>query len=460
MANHPPAGPRLLWTFGTLLLTTSVWGLAGWIARDTSPSRIELTNCLFALALIVSYVVLWSLRVTWTRGRSRQATFQAVAATLVLLVLVLILEAPAFLGLVDYSRLWESLTAEWRGPARNFDVDLELGYRRCPNLHMVGYCTGDIAGGWNMPRQYSRPLEFTYNSQGFRSRIEYTTADVVTLGDSYIEGWYVSDGETCSDRLAELTGLTVANLAQSGFGTLQELHMLQRHGLRLSPRLVVWFFYEGNDLYNDQDFEDLLAYFQEVGGSVDDLRRRLGYERTSFRQASFTINAFTGLRRACDWLVPNNMPYFGWYRDERGTRHKMLFYSECMSELSDWELERFEKTKESIATGKSLCDQQEARLLVCYIPTKFRVYGEFCEFSDSSPCRQWRPWSLLERLSGFCSEAGVPFLDLTPPMREAARTGRLLYGPADTHWDREGHTLVAKLLEQKCREYGLAELEY
>ncbi|MBI3469050.1 MAG: hypothetical protein HY000_39100, partial [Planctomycetes bacterium] len=273
--------------------------------------------------------------------------------------------------------------------------------------------------------------------------------------DSYIEGWHVSDGETCSDRLAELTGLTVANLAQSGFGTLQELGMLQRQGPELSSRLVIWFFYEGNDLYNDEDFENAVSFYRTHGDHKANRLEPLDWKK--FCQASFGANLFHWLRRVADPIVPNNMPYFGWYRDERGNRLRMLFSPECMSELSDWELNRFETAKEAFRTGQAVCDQHGMRLLVCYIPTKFRVYGGACEFSESSPCLQWRLWDLPDRFDRFCQDANIPFLDLTFAMRDAAAAGRLLYAAADSHWDRDGHTLVAELLEKKCREYGLVD---
>ena len=457
MASHSPARRRFLLTTWSLLPAVAVWGLAAWFARDGRRWAIELTNYLFALALLVSYVAGWSLRITWARGRPRHATFQATTATLVLLVLLLIVEVPAFLGLIDYSRQWESWTGNWRGPAYTFDVDLELAFRRCPNMHSVGRSCGDIAGAWNMPCRSPRQLEFTFNAQGFRSRTEYTTADVVMLGDSFIEGWFVSDGDTCSDKLAGRTGLIVANLAQSGYGTLQELRILQRHAPGLSPRLVIWFFYEGNDLYDDEDFEDAVAYYQQVGGTIDELRHRLGYRRTSFREASFSINTFVVLRRSCDWLVPNNMPNVGWFRDDQGIRQRILFYNDYVSQLGDYELGRFEKTKQALATGKALCDERGMRLLVCYIPTKFRVYREFCEFAASSPCRAWQLWDLPERFAGFCGEAGIPFLNLTAAMQEAAGAGRLLYAPSDSHWDRAGHAFVARLLEENCRDIGLTD---
>src|SRR5262245_13956574 len=118
-ANHRSVIRRLLRTLSILLLTSAVWALAAYIARDTRRWAIELTNYLFALGLIISYAALWALRIIWARGPLRYAMFQAITGTVVLLISILIIEVPALLGELDYSRLWERLTGEWRGPAHS-----------------------------------------------------------------------------------------------------------------------------------------------------------------------------------------------------------------------------------------------------------------------------------------------------------------------------------------------------
>ena len=57
-------------------------------------------------------------------------------------------------------------------------------------------------------------------------------------------------------RLQELTGRPVANLGVAGYGTLQELKVLEKYALPLEPRLVAWFFFEGNDLDDDQQVRE------------------------------------------------------------------------------------------------------------------------------------------------------------------------------------------------------------
>jgi hypothetical protein len=423
------------------------------MGQKTHPAAIKRTQHLFLFAVILSYTTAWMLYVTWTHARLLHAIFRAITATTMLGVVLACLELPAYLGFVHYRRFWDDVTGNWRGPANEFEVDLELAWRRVPSLRMSGRPQGDIAQAWNMPLRTERQLEFTFNSRGFRTK-ETSRSDIILLGDSYVEGHLVSNDETCSSQLAELTRLAVGNFGQSGYGTIQELRVLELYGMEQKPHLIVWFFYEGNDLYDDQEFENNLVYFEQVGRDPSKVRNLLGSKRSSFRAASFAANAFSALRRACDALVPNQMPYFGWFGKSQGRPVRLFFHDDCEYPLGEYELERFEKTKAAFRKGRALCEQEGATLWLCFIPTKFRVYGDLCQLPESSPCRKWQPWNLASIFASFCETEGIPFFDLTGPLRDAAQAGCVLYYPADTHWNQAGHSFVARFLAEKLRQSG------
>jgi hypothetical protein len=331
-------------------------------------------------------------------------------------------------------------------------IDLQRGFKRRPNVHIVGRPRGDVASRFNLPLRSPRTLEFSFNGRGFRGRTELAAADVALLGDSFVEGWFVSDGETCAERLAARLGRPVANLGQSGYGLAQELVVLEREALRLRPRVVVWFFYEGNDLYDDQAFENTLTWLAGESGTPEDLARRMGYGRRRFRDGSLTLNGFAALRRALDPLVPNRAPYVGLFHDARRGEVPLYFYEEAIGELGTFERERVARAQATLRKGRDLCARHGARLILAYVPAKFRVYGPHCRFAPDSPCRSWRPWELPRRLQEFCDAEGIELLDLGVPFGERARAGELLYVPQDTHWDRGAHDLAAELLAARIRD--------
>jgi hypothetical protein len=88
------------------------------------------------------------------------------------------------------------------------------------------------------------------------------------IGDSYVQGDYVSDDQTTASLLEQRLGRPVANLGVAGYGIAQELVVLRRDALRLAPRIVIWFLFEGNDLYNGQDFENMRLALREAGGAT------------------------------------------------------------------------------------------------------------------------------------------------------------------------------------------------
>ena len=438
---------RILLAASVLLATLIPWACTAWLAQGFQKAQISRTNWAFGASLLVTYVSLWSLHLIWTRGGRRRAVFRSILTTMVLAICLGCLEVPAFLGKVHYRRFWDALTGNWRGPESEFVSDPDLAWRRVPGLRLTGRPQGDIAQSWNIPLRPERPLEFTFNSKGFRNR-ETDRCEVAMLGDSYIEGHLVSDEETCSVQLEKLTGLRVGNFGQSGYGTAQELRVLELAALEQKPRTLVWFFYEGNDLYDDQEFENNQESLAHDGQGASK-KKELLTSKWKFKGASFTVNAFLALRRAANPLVPNQMPYFGWFQDGQGRRIRVFFHDDCEYPLGDYELALFEKTKSAFRKGRDLCAKHGVNLLASFIPTKFRVYGESCEFPEGSACKKWKPWKLEARFREFCESEKLAFIDLTGPLKDAARAGQLFYAPADTHWNPAGHAFVARVVAEK-----------
>jgi hypothetical protein len=458
---------RLLRIATMLGVLVGMWGATAWLGRDVRPRAIEWTGPAFAVCLVATYLGLWGVAVIWARDR-RLMIFRATATTALLLVLVFILELPAFTGLVHFDRLFRQMAGEWGGPTTEFVEDLDFGFRRPPDSTWSGRPRSDMAELWNLPMRPSHPLTFTTDSRGFRNQKALDRADVVIIGDSYVEGHYVDDSETAAVALEQLIGRSVANFGQSGYGTLQELEVLRQFGLPLRPRVVAWFFFEGNDLYDDQEFENMILYLDEhetfetaeknkiaqdpdgesekKGNDERDRGKRRSWSDRwkAFRKASFTHHAFRMLRRLSHTVVPNGTPSFGWFQDEAGRHHRLYFYDYALLEFTDYEQERFAITQQALLSARRDCAAQGARLVVFFVPMKFRVYGDYCSFPPYSPCAEWAPWNLADRFAAFCAAAGIDFVDLTHPMRAAAANGRLLYAPEDSHWNAAGHRFVAE----------------
>jgi hypothetical protein len=74
-------------------------------------------------------------------------------------------------------------------------------------------------------------------------------ADAVLLGDSFTQGQCVADNDTFADRIRRVLPRTV-NLGYSANGPLLALASFMEYAVPLRPRVVLWFFFEGNDINN------------------------------------------------------------------------------------------------------------------------------------------------------------------------------------------------------------------
>ena len=433
-----------------LSLVTTWWVFAGLVSRAALFSGTFWTELCFGAGLALTYVALWAIVTIWSRSSPRQALLRALATSAPLAVLLVLLELPAMVGLVSYASILEATAI-----TDAFVLDAELSFRRPSGQSWSGEVRGDVISAWNLPFGTPRQISFTTDARGFRNRLTREQADVVLIGDSYVEGWYVSDDETSAAVLEQRLGRPVSNLGVSGFGTLQQLVVLRRYALPQRPKLVLWFFFEGNDLYDDQEFENMLVYLQDqdIRELGSEPRSRVDWPR--FWRASFLRNTYGLLRRASHPLIHKALPDHGWYRDQSGVPRRLFYFNYAALPFTDYEQERFETTKATFREGLELSRAQGVSVVLVFVPMKFRVYGEFCSFAPDSPCRHWKPWNLPARFAAFCADEGLECLDLSEPMRDAAGAGRLLYAPEDSHWNAAGHAFVADQVLSVWNRLGL-----
>lgn len=71
--------------------------------------------------------------------------------------------------------------------------------------------------------------------------------DVAVVGDSFVEGICLDQEDRLVPRL-RAAGLAALNLGVRGSGPLVELARIREYAAKLRPRVVVWSYYEGNDV--------------------------------------------------------------------------------------------------------------------------------------------------------------------------------------------------------------------
>jgi hypothetical protein len=400
---------------------------------------------LLAATLLCSYFFGWGAALVLARPPRTRMVARFTLMTLALAVTLGILEGLSAVGLADFR---QTLATEEPVPGHfAFNTtDPELISIHKPYLKRRGATRGDLASALHLTGTPLHPFDVAYDRHGFRNARDLTSAEIVVLGDSFVEGGLVPAERLVTATLGRLLGCTVANLGQSGYGPQQELAVLRRYAAPLHPRLCIWMFYEGNDL------DDVKHYPQLTQDAGRALRRSTPWER------SFGRNALRALARALEpILAPDAADAAPWgeFRDADG-RTTRLYFRDRGAPHSCGELAALNDVVSVLTAAHAACAANRMPLLVVFAPEKFRVYKDACTFRPDNPCARWVLDDLPERLRARVAaiDPGIGFLDLTPALTAEAKRGRLLYFVDDTHWSVEGHQVAGQAVAAYLTQRG------
>ena len=285
-------------------------------------------------------------------------------------------------------------------------------------------------------------VDVAYDRNGFRNNQDFTRADVVALGDSFVEGAEVPQAQTLVARLHEELDADVVNLGQSNYGPQQELIVLQRYGVPLRPKVVLWFFFGGNDLANTETYEWQRSHLDEF------------LAPPSLSARSFTRNALRALatlttpeRRSAS---PSGRRHAAEFTRRDGT--KETIYLDGPEE--PWPPRQWDLASKTLAGAHDLTQKMGSDFIVVYIPRKLRVYRGFLHAEPGAHALTWKDSDLPEVMSAWCREQGIAFLDSTTALRSAVASGESVHLPDDVHWSPAGHRVVAAAVAERVRQMG------
>ncbi|MBJ05526.1 MAG: hypothetical protein CMO40_00180 [Verrucomicrobiaceae bacterium] len=444
--EQDPAGPD--WARSLPRLVAVVVGLCWigvvvqwWVSKARAEDVLhpgEFPPMHLILASGIAYLACWAPYLVFSSRSWRQKTVRFIAANGAIVFAVGLIElVVAFSGL-DFRRLLGLRVPPWED-TRNV-LDDELIHIRRPHYQERGKMTGgDLNLYYNTPAATKIDYELKYDRNGFRNEEDHQKADCVVIGDSFVEAGGVLAGDLFTTKMAERMGATVVNLGQSHYGPQQELHVLDRFGVPLKPRACVWVFFEANDLEDTWRYTSFIENWPEI-------RQR----HSSWTRRTFVGNTFSWLSKCLEPEVPpDGRDRLGYLPTNNGEK-KMWFGYKGGPFTPDMkrEVEGLQATLKALADAGSLCRENGIQLVVAFAPSKFRVYGDLCRFEEESLVRTWEvnglPGILLSSIQKHSPDIEV--VDLTPSLKEVAKTGRMLYYPDDTHWSPDGHQVVADTL--------------
>jgi lysophospholipase L1-like esterase len=391
-----------------------------------------------------SGIALLALYVAFGKGGLRDRVFRVVLLAGVLGLIGAAIEFPSAVLKFNYGK--------WLGPPPQTVLDQlrlnvnrpdpELIHVHWPHSEFRGKVYGNLVSlGIPDPEPYEVDLRYDHN--GFRNDVDLEQVDVAAIGDSFVEAALLPSEEAVVKLLEQRLGGTAINLGQAAYGLKQELVVLERYALPLRPRLVLWFFFGGNDLRDVRNYE-------RVREALASKKRK----RPPFQARAFTINALTMLAhfttpprsRASDAALENS----GLFTRADGTRER-LYFGQTSAPWKDYE---WNTATETLLEADRLSREAGARLVVVYIPRKFRVYRDYLETTPGTRIAEWDVNDLPSVLGDWCREKGIDYVDTVPRLQESIAAGEQPYFYDDVHWNSRGHAIAADAVTLYLREIG------
>jgi hypothetical protein len=295
-----------------------------------------------------------------------------------------------------FARRLEPPFGTWRDLVR---FDPVIGWRPRPNVD--GYFISELGDVFHV----------VTDAEGWPGRRGFAEGDLIVFGDSIAFGWGIDAARSYSELNPRLRIKTVS---APGYNLVQELLLMREMAPRLTGKLVVWFIYHGNDLY-------------------DNLSPFMGSYRTPFVRS---------VNDGSDWeIVRSHLRPLAWrigpgrhdWRRGLASLYSPTFLAQRAYSACDFLL----------GEARKICDGVGAQLVVCTIPSpsalgarafRLKRYSEQPELFD--------PGFPDKQIGELCRAHGIPFV------AGARHLSLSDYNRPDDHWTRRGHRRMAEVLRR------------
>jgi lysophospholipase L1-like esterase len=278
-------------------------------------------------------------------------------------------------------------------------------------------------------------FSYTTDEHGFRNPSPWPErADIVVLGDSMAFGYGVDDEEAWTRLLAEQRpGSRVINLGLIGAAPQQYFRIYETFGQALRPDLVLFCLFPGNDLADALRFDKWL----EAGspGNYEVWREKPGVQGVlrDLLEQSYLVALARQARNRVDLRFSGRTMEF----PDAGRLQLAPGVYAGNEERAQPDHPAFRSVIDAIERTRALAERGGGKFLVLLVPTKEEVY---LPLLDEEPPLGTAPFA------SYLSEAGVPYLDLTPDFQARARDGQKLYFEIDGHPNAAGYRLIAEVV--------------
>ncbi len=319
----------------------------------------------------------------------------------------------------------------------------QVAAHRAPNaaLFVVGGVRNAVTVYCNESGQFHpyRSDRFGFNNP---DHVWDAGVEIVIVGDSYAHGACTSHADSIAGMVAQQIPGTI-NLGMSGNGPLLELASLREYGAAVRPRVLVWLFFEGNDLgnliaegqlpvlrsYLRPDFNQSLAARQDeidaaLRASADALLLAQPESENASKRPLADLGGVAKLREVRRLLL-GPLAYFGGGGEA------------VRQEIAP---ENLELLRATLLAAKQQVGEADGRVLFVYLP------------SDTYYSLDWAKQHILAtrtQVLGIAKALDLETLDLTPEFDGHPIESRFVF--SGSHYNREGNEIVASAIVAAAR---------
>jgi len=256
--------------------------------------------------------------------------------------------------------------------------------------------------------------------------------EAALIGDSFTHGSCQESDKNIAAHLRKRFG-SVLNLGISGFGPLTELASIKEYLTRLKPRLVLWFYFEGNDLFEDMLQErrsKLLMSYLEDGFSQRLMARR---DEVAARFKTYLDAKLTEAMSRVDHPFEDLTDFLELYhlRENFGLDPIGLGIIEPVTE------DEYGLFQSIIREARRTVESWGGRFVFVYLPDAPRYWAA----ERNSLIRDHLRRRVLDIVAGL----GIPVIDIHTAIAAEPDPKKLYVFPG-SHFNEDGYRLVARVI--------------
>ncbi len=300
---------------------------------------------------------------------------------------------------------------------------------------------------------------------GLPNAERHAQADLVLVGDSFLVYGAQTEPPGLVPALAAGLSTRTLNLGVSGAGPDQARSLLQHVGLLARPKLVLWFFFGGNDGLDAEAAAQREEQGLRTWGDLLAGRRAPRWIVPSLCASYFTQGPDTTLVAApLPGLAASTAPdRLTWFHPDYA--RLLALGPDLLLASKGWQ-----RSLSAVRAGHADAAQAGARFVLVYVPSKEQVHLPYVRIEPATLLdyvgMQGDAAALIEAarrhrgqietaLEQACRDSGIAFWSCTPVLERMARDGDSGYYATDTHWHARGQNAVAAELLTHLRAAGL-----